>query len=79
MDNKLVDSELKIMNVLWNEGDCSARYIAGILTNEYGWNINTTYELINKIYDGCIEKIICCIVGKKEIVGRTDRTTETDR
>lgn len=103
MDNKLVDSELKIMNVLWNEGDCPARHIAEILTNEYGWNVNTTYtlikrcikkgaiersepnfmchaiipkeevqesetnELINKIYDGCAEKLFAALLGRKKL------------
>ena len=103
MDNKLVDSELKIMNVLWNEGDCPARHIAEVLTNEYGWNINTTYtlikrcikkgaversepnfmchaiipkeevqeaetnELINKIYDGCAEKLFAVFLVRKKL------------
>ena len=103
MDNKLVDSELKIMNVLWNEGDCPARHIAEVLKNEYGWNINTTYtlikrcikkgaversepnfmchaiipkeevqeaetnELINKIYDGCAEKLFAALLGRKKL------------
>ncbi|MDE5763362.1 MAG: BlaI/MecI/CopY family transcriptional regulator [Ruminococcus sp.] len=103
MDNKLVDSELKVMSVLWNEGDCPARYIATVLTNKYGWNINTTYtlikrcikkgaiersepnfmchalipkeevqkaetnELINKIYDGCAEKLFASLLGRKKL------------
>lgn len=52
MDNKLFDSELKVMGVLWNEGDCPARHIAEVLTGEYGWNVNTTYTLIKR----CIKK-----------------------
>ena len=52
MDIKLFDSELKVMGVLWNEGDCPARHIAEVLTGEYGWNVNTTYTLIKR----CIKK-----------------------
>ena len=43
MDIKLFDSELKVMDVLWKEGDTPAREIARVLTDELGWNVNTTY------------------------------------
>ena len=46
MDIKLFDSELKVMNVLWQEGDTTAKNIAGILKEETGWNVNTTYTII---------------------------------
>lgn len=52
MDRKLFDSELKIMDVLWREGDCTAKHIAGVLSEEVGWNVNTTYTLIKR----CIKK-----------------------
>ena len=31
MDIKLFDSELKVMDVLWREGDATAKYIADML------------------------------------------------
>lgn len=49
---KLFDSELKIMEVLWREGDLPAGKIAAILREEIGWNRNTTYTVIKK----CVEK-----------------------
>ena len=52
MEKRLVDSELKIMNVIWREGNLPARRIAEILKDETGWNVNTTYTLIKR----CIEK-----------------------
>ncbi len=52
MDIKLFDSELKIMDVLWREGDSTAKRIADALKAEIGWNKNTTYTLIKR----CIEK-----------------------
>ena len=42
MDVKLFDSELKIMNVLWKEGDTTAKHISDGLKEETGWNMNTT-------------------------------------
>lgn len=43
MDIKLFDSELKVMCVLWNEGDTTAKHISDVLKKEIGWNMNTTY------------------------------------
>ena len=54
---KLFDSELKVMNVLWNEGDCTAKHISNVLKDEIGWNMNTTYTLIKRcIKKGAIER-----------------------
>ena len=52
MENRLFDSELKVMDVLWREGDCTASHIAEVLGQEVGWNVNTTYTLIKR----CIGK-----------------------
>lgn len=52
MDIKLFDSELKVMNVLWQEGDTTAKNISNILKEETGWNVNTTYTIIKR----CIKK-----------------------
>ena len=49
---KLFDSELKVMEVLWAEGELPAKKIAEILNASIGWNKNTTYTVIKK----CVEK-----------------------
>ena len=49
---KLFDSELKVMDVLWREGDKTAKQISEILNDAIGWNVNTTYTVIKK----CIAK-----------------------
>ena len=49
---KLFDSELKVMEVLWEQGPKSARDVVDILSERIGWNKNTTYTVIKK----CIEK-----------------------
>lgn len=100
---KLFDSELKVMSVLWRDGDVPAKYIAKQLTDELGWNVNTTYtlikrcmkkgaiersepnfmchalipremvqeaetkELIDKIYDGCVDKLFAALLGRKNL------------
>ncbi len=57
MNVKLFDSELKVMDVLWREGDTTAKHISNVLTEEVGWNMNTTYTLIKRcIKKGAIER-----------------------
>lgn len=49
---KLFDSELKVMEVLWEEGAVPARRVVEVLGRRIGWNKNTTYTVIKK----CVEK-----------------------
>ncbi|WP_068501130.1 BlaI/MecI/CopY family transcriptional regulator [Paenibacillus kribbensis] len=69
----LGDSELKVMSVLWQEGDTTAKHIAGILSDNYGWNVNTTYTLIKRcIKKGAIQRsepnFIChALVSQEEV------------
>ena len=49
---KLFDSELKVMEILWREGDTTARRIAEILGKEINWSKTTTYTIIKR----CLEK-----------------------
>ena len=73
MDVKLFDSELKVMDVLWREGDTAAKYIAETLKEEVGWNKNTTYTLIKRcMKKGAIERLepnfMChALIPKEEV------------
>lgn len=49
MHMKLFDSELSVMELLWEEGDLSAANIARKLNDRIGWNRNTTYTVIKKL------------------------------
>ncbi len=54
---KLFDSERKVMEVLWREGEISAGQVVKILKEEIGWNRNTTYTVIKKCVDkGAIKR-----------------------
>lgn len=58
MQIKLFDSELKIMDVLWKNGDTTAKQIAEILKEQVGWSKTTTYTLIRRCIDkGAVERI----------------------
>ena len=57
MDIKLFDSELKIMEILWKEGDLTAKQIAALTAAQTGWSKTTTYTVIKKCLDkGAIER-----------------------
>ena len=76
---KLFDSELKVMGILWNEGDVPAKQIADALTKELGWNKNTTYTLIKRcIKKGAIERsepnFMCHALRSKEAVQEAETT-----
>lgn len=72
MDTKLFSSELKVMNVLWKEGDIPAKQIIKILGGEVGWKKSTTYTIIKRCIDkGLIEnkggEFIChALISKDE-------------
>ena len=79
MKIKLFDSETKVMRVLWNRGDTTAKEISDILKAEIGWNMNTTYTVIKKcIAKGAIERsephFMCHALVAKEAV----QEAETD-
>lgn len=73
MEIKLFDSELKIMDVLWREGDTTAKHISDVLKEDTGWNMNTTYTLIKRcIKKGAIERtepnFMChALIPKEEV------------
>ena len=70
---KLFDSELKVMDVVWKEGDMTAKQISDILKATTGWNMNTTYTVIKKcIAKGAIERrepnFLCHALVAREVV-----------
>lgn len=79
MEIKLFDSELKVMDVLWKEGDLTAKQISDILKERVGWNMNTTYTLIKRcIAKGAIERrepnFLCHALIPKEQVQEQETT-----
>lgn len=52
MSVKLFESELKVMDLLWKEGDLPAKEIAQRLKEQINWSKTTTYTVLKK----CVEK-----------------------
>ena len=71
MKKTLFDSERKVMEVIWKEGEVTAKQISLILHDSIGWNKNTTYTVIKKcIQKGFIERLepnfVCRALLSKE-------------
>ncbi|MBR3463071.1 MAG: BlaI/MecI/CopY family transcriptional regulator [Saccharofermentans sp.] len=49
MNEKLFDSEAKVMEIIWERGALSAKEISLIAADTIGWNKNTTYTVIKKL------------------------------
>ena len=79
MTVKLVNSELKVMNVIWRLDEPTAKQVAEILHDEVGWNVNTTYTLIKRcIQKGAVQRLephfVCRPLVSKESVQAAETT-----
>ncbi len=79
MSIKLFDSELNIMEILWREGNTTAKRIAEITKEKVGWSKTTTYTIIKKCLDkGAIERkepnFVCCALVTREQVQEHETT-----
>ena len=77
MNEKLFDSEAKVMEILWERGALSAKEISVIAAETIGWNKNTTYTIIKKLEaKGFIRRdepgFICTPLVTQEQVQKTE-------
>ncbi len=84
MELKLFDSELKVMGVLWREGEATAKRVASVLAEEVGWNRNTTYTLLKRcIQKGAVERLEpnfrCRALVSREAVQRAETEELVDK
>ena len=79
MDCKLFESELKVMEVLWSEGETSAKRIAEVLKEQVGWSKTTTYTVIKKCVDkDAIERTEPGFLCRAKITREQAQRYETD-
>ena len=58
MKNMIFESELKVLEILWNEGDTTAKDLAIKLNKSTAWSKTTSYTVIKKCVDkGLIERL----------------------
>jgi len=76
---KLFDSELKVMEVLWREGEATARALADELNERIGWSKTTTYTIIKRCIDkGVIERVNPGFVCRPLVSAEESREYETN-
>ena len=79
MNCKLFESELKVMEVLWTEGEASAKRIAEVLKEQVGWSKTTTYTVLKKCIDkGAIERTEPGFICRAKITQAEAQRYETD-
>ena len=49
MQEKLFDSEAKVMEIIWAKAPISAKDVSLVAAETIGWNKNTTYTVIKKL------------------------------
>ena len=81
---KLFDSAWKVLEVLWQENDRTAKEISLRLAETIGWNKNTTYTVIKKCIDkGAIERrepnFLCHACITKEAAQREEADALLDK
>lgn len=81
---KLYDSELSVLEVLWQNGDSTAKELVGQLEKTLGWNKNTTYTVIKKCVEkGLIERrepnFLCHALLTKQQAQQQEMETLADR
>jgi predicted transcriptional regulator len=79
MDVKLYDSELKVMNLIWQERELSAQQLARLLSDASGWSKTTTYTVIKKLLGkGAIERIEPGFVCRARVSREQAQEAETN-
>ena len=81
---KLFDSEIKLMEIIWEHEPISAKEVSVIADSEVGWNKNTTYTVIKKLIEkGYVERsepgFICTSLIKKADVQKSETKGLVDR
>ena len=74
---KLFDSELEVMEPLWEGGEQTAGALAKKLAESCGWNRNTTYTVIKKLIDkGAVARsdpgFLCTPLVSREEIQRSE-------
>lgn len=78
MENiKMYDSELKLMEIVWENEPISAKDISIIAGKTIGWNKNTTYTILKKLVSKKVilrsePNFICTSLVKKEDIQKTE-------
>ena len=81
---KLNNSQIKVMQLLWEEGRATAKKLCLLAAERYEWNKNTTYTIIKSLVEiGAVERsepdFLCTPLLSLEEVRRTETKGLVDK
>lgn len=84
MPQKIFDSELKIMELVWEYEPVSAKQLSILAGQQIGWNKNTTYTVLKKLEGkGFIQRgepgFICTSLVSRNEVSRSETQSLIDK
>ena len=84
MIQKIFDSEIKVMEMVWENEPVSAKELSIIAEKQIGWNKNTTYTVIKKLETkGFLKRsepgFMCTSLVTKEEICKTETQGLVDK
>ena len=81
---KLFDSEIKVMEIIWENEPISAKNVSLVAAETIGWNKNTTYTVIKKLEKKGILKredpgFVCTSLISRDEVQKAETQSLVDR
>ena len=81
---RLFDSEIKVMDIIWANEPVSAKQISLIAADTIGWNKNTTYTIIKKLQSkGFVQRsdpgFVCTSLISRDEIQRTETRSLMDK
>ena len=79
METALSDAELRVMEVIWSEGEASATHITDVLAEQYGYNVSTSRTLISRcLKKGALERVSPGYICRPLVTREEVQANETD-
>lgn len=84
MKQRLFDSEIKIMELIWANEPISAKELSVLAAKQIGWNKNTTYTVVKKLQaKGYVKRsdpgFICTSLVSREAVRLSETQSLVDK
>lgn len=81
---KIFDSEMKVMEIIWASEPVAAKQISLIAAEQVGWNKNTTYTIIKKLEGkGFIKRedpgFVCTSLISREEIQKAETQSLVDK
>lgn len=81
---KLFDSEIKVMEIIWDSEPITAKQVSLIAAETIGWNKNTTYTILKKLESkGAIKReepgFVCTALVSRDEIQKAETQSLVDK